>query len=731
MARTKEVRPSKSQENKVAAPAASDPDPEQEPDTSEMSGIPSNLDPELNDDDFNFFDEEDVAEAQEDEAMVAEDDVEEVPEQAVDDMEIDQDDDDGETKRDLLDEIKKNWNISSLRSIMEPGYDEKEKKPLKDTWLSGKTNIPDKDWDTNTLRLFRDLSRLTRNDFDDAKSRLAKTLRYRKHDEHGKRTGSQRVIKEPRLRNDLRTVISALHTKKRKERDEKDGESSRPRKKKKADTDESSDVDLDDDLYKSEEEISFEEYQKRMAKKKGSSKKPGDKSATRSGSRQDSEDESSSGPDEVPATDPGTRKNAEAGVKVKKNPAPPKKNAQAKAKAAEAEDVDNGSPAKEPPPVTIIQNEEERNAALEYIYIIWDTASLLHVLPDALQPVGATKDQDLAYEIVAALRNLSNVIRTPDVLAAFRQDLEVQVVGDTSYTNEDIVAHIARVGEPYYHAGRAAGEIPRQSAIQSAAGQPQTEGPTTRRSPRNHNTSAIPPAGGQQAAAAPALDLLAAAAAGRLRAIVTTPQPPRARNTNVIPRAPQPAPGASTATQDQKVARSNNRNEGTAKQPEQLTMQEEASSRDVPGKSSSANNTQGQVQPPQPPPQPAEQQPPRRTAAIRNNDTTFKLVSALDAVRNSEANVRVAQIQRDIAALRGQPALDIAEAYLEVALREQERATAQARANSVQGNREAMQGRTDAVRQREEELRRIRRGDVGDTGEEGESRPAAKRRRSA
>ncbi|KAI4605097.1 hypothetical protein J4E83_010832 [Alternaria metachromatica] len=719
MAKIKYVRPSKSQEKKAAAPVVPDPEPEPEPDTSPMSDVP--LDLELNDDDFGFDNEEDKADEQDNEAMVGEGDgVEDVPEQAVDDMEIDWDDDGEEeaeeTKEELLDQINKNWNISSLRSIMEPGFDEKNKTKLKDTWLSGKTDITDEEWDTNTLRLFRDLSRLTRNDFDDAKSRLAKTLRYRKHDEHGKRTGSQRVIKEPRLRNDLRTVISALHTKKRKERDEKDGESGKPKKKKKAKADESSDVDLDDDLYKSEEEISFEEYQKRMAKKKGSSKRPGGNSANRSKSRQDSEDESSSGPDEVPSTDPGTKRNAEAGVKVKKKRAPPKKNAQAKADAAEAEAADNETPANEPPPVTIIQNEEERNAALEYIYTTWRTTSLLHVLPDALHPVEATKDQDLAYEIVAALRNLSNFIRTPDELAAFRQDLEDQVAGDATFTNEDIVAHIMRVGEPYYHAARAAGGHARHPIVQSAAAQLQTEGPTTRRSPRNHNTSAIPPAGGQQAVAAPALDLLAAAATDRSRAIATTPQPSQIKQ----PPAAKPNAG----------------NEGTAQPSEQRTTRGEAESVNARGQSSGANNTQGQVQPPQPQPQPAEQRPSRPTAAIRDNDITFRLVSALSRVRNSEADVRVAQIQRDIAALQGQSAYAQANASLEVALKERQRAEAEMEANSFQGNREGMQRRREVARQREEELRRIRRGDAVDAGgdeeggEDGEPHQRNKRQKT-
>ena len=740
MAKIKYIRPSKSQEKKAAAPVVPDPEPEPEPepDTSPLSDVPS--DPEL-DDMFDFVHERDEAEEQEDEAMVGEDDVEEdrivretqlgevlEPEQenveAVDDMDIDRDDDDKEeTEEELLDQIKKNWGITSLRSIMEAGFDEKENKKLKDTWLSGKTDLADKDWDMATLRLFRDLSRLTRNDFDEAKSRLAKTLRYRKHDEHGKRTGSQRVIKEPRLRNDLRTVISALHTKKRKEQDENDGGPGRPKKNKKAKIDDSFDVDLDDDLYKSEEEISFEEYQKRMAKRKSSSKKPGGKSGTRSGSRQDSGDDSGSGSDEIPPTDPSTKKNAEAGVKVKKKPAGPKQNAKTKPKAAEAEAADNENLANEPPAVIIIQNEEERNAALEYIYIIWRTASLLHVLPDALRPVGATKDQDLAYEIVAALRNLSNVIRTPDELAAFRHDLEEQVAGDTSYTNEDIVAHIARVGEPYYYAARAAGEIPRQSAVPSAAGQSQTEGSTTGRSPRNHNTSAIPPAGDQQAAAAPALDLLAAAAAGRLREIVTTPQPPRTGNAPITLRAPQPTPGASAAIQDQNVVKSNDGHEGTAQPSEQLITQEEAGSVHARGQSASAVNSSGPVQVLQPPMQPVGQQPSRPIPAIQDNDVTFRLVSALSRVRNSEADVRVAQIQRDIAALQGQPALDIANAYLEVALKERQRAEAEMEANSFQGNREGMQRRGEVVRQREGEIERIRRSQGGDIGDEDDEEP--------
>jgi len=742
MVKIKYVKPSKSQEEKAAAPIVPEPEPVPVPDTSEMSDAPSNLDPELNDDDFNFVDDEVEAEKQGNEEVVGEgDDVEEVPEQAGDDMEIDWDDDGEEeaeeTKEKLLSQIKKNWSITSLRSIMELGLVNDKKKQLKDTWLSGETDVADEEWDKITLRLFRDLSRLTRNNFDKARSILGEWLRYRKHDKDGKRTGSKRVThKEPKLRNDLRGIIYDLQTTKEKARKENDKEQGIPKRKKTKTDDDSSDVDIDDGLYILEVEPPLEKKGKKASEKKDSSKTPGGNSANPSKTRQDSGDDSDSSPSEMPPKGPRKEKNAEAGVKVKKKPAGPKQNAKPKPKAAEAEAADNESPANEPPAVTIIQNEEERNAALEYIYIIWRTASLLHVLPDALRPVEATKDQDLAYEIDAALRNLSNVIRTPDVLAAFRQDLEVQVVGDTSYTNEDIVAHIARVGEPYYHAARAAGEIPRQSAIQSAAGQPQTEGPTTRRSPRNHNTSAIPPAGGQQAAAAPALDLLAAAAAGRLREIVTTPQPPRTGNAPAAPRAPQPAPGASAAIQDQNLAKSNNGgNEGTTQQSEKPDTQEEEGSKDATGQSSTANNTQGQAQPPLASTQPVGQQPSRSGPAIQDNDTTFTLVSALDAVRNSEANVRVAQILRDIAALQGQTALDQANAYLEVALREQERATAQARANSFQGNREGMQGRAEAVRQREEELRQIRRGDAVDTGdtgedeEDGESRQQTKRRK--
>ncbi|KAI4702646.1 hypothetical protein J4E89_010367 [Alternaria sp. Ai002NY15] len=745
MARTRRSQPGKKHQDDdqqpkepPVTPAPSDAN--LEPDTSEISDVPSNLDQELEDNLWGFLDEEVEAGKQGNEEVGGEGEgVEEVPEQAVDDMVIDQDDDDddsgGETKRDLLDEIKNNWDITSLRSIMELGLDKVRNKQLKDTWLSGETDLADEDWDKITLRLFRDLSRITRNNFDKARSLLDEWLRYRKHDKDGKRTGSKRVThKEPKLRNDLRGIIYELQMK-REARDENDEEQGKPKRKKVTIDDDSSDVDLDDGLYNLEVDLPPGKKGKKGSKRKDSSKKLGDKSANRSGSRQDSGDDSDSSPNEIPPSDLRLEKNVEASKKVNKKPAPSKKNAKPKAKAAEVEDANNESHVNEPPPVIIIQNEEQRNAAIEYIYLIWGAGSLLYTLPDALRPAEATKDQDLAYEIVAALRNLSNVIRTPDELAAFRQDLETQMAGDTSYTDEDIVAHIARVGEPYYHAARAAGENARHPVAQSAAAQLQTEGPTTRRSPRNHNTSAIPPAGDQQASDAQALDLLAAVAAGRPRAVATTPQPPRLRNAPVVPRAPQPAEGASTITQGQDVVKSNNGNEGATQQSEQRSTQEAAGSRDAAGQPLGVVNSSGEVQPPRPPLQPVGQQPSRYGAATQDNDATFTLVSALDAVRNSEANVRVAQILRDIAALQGQTALDQANAYLEVALREQERATAQARANSFQGNREGMQERTEAVRQREEELRRIRRGDVGDAGEDegdeddGEPRQKTKRRK--
>ncbi|KAI4675447.1 uncharacterized protein J4E84_010042 [Alternaria hordeiaustralica] len=744
MARTKRTQPGKKhrdddQQSKEPPVTPAPSDANLGSASGEVSDVPSNLDQELEDDLWGFLDEEVRAEKQGDEEVGGEGEgVEETPEQVVDDMDIDRNGDDDEkeeTEEELLDQIKKNWGITSLRSIMELGLDTVKDKQLKDTWLSGETDLADEEWDKITLRLFRDLSRLTRNNFDKARSILGEWLRYRKHDKDGKRTGSKRVThKEPKLRNDLRGIIYDLQTTKEKAQKKKGKDQGKPMKKK-AKTDDSSDVDLDDGLYHLEVEPPLEKG-KKASEKKGSSKTPGGNSANRSKSRQDSGDDSDSSPSEVPPKDPRKEKSAEAGVKVKKKPAQSKQNEKAKPKAAEAEAASNESLANEPPPVTIIQNDEERNAALQYIYINWRTTSLLHVLPGALHPVEATKDQNLAYEIVAALRNLSNVIRTPDELAAFRQDLEDQVAGDTSYTNEDIVAHIMRVGEPYYHAARAAGAIPRPSAVQSAAGQPQTEGPTsrgptTRRSPRNHNTSAIPPAGGQQAAAAPALDLLAAAAAGRLRETVTTPQPPRP----IAPRTPQPAPGASAATQDETVAKSNNGNEGTAQGSEQPTSQEAAGSMDASGQSSTANNTQGQAQPPRPPMQPADLQSSRFTPAVPDNDTTFRLVSALSRVRNSEADVRVAQIQRDIAALQGQSAYAQANASLEVALKERQRAEAEMEANSFQGYREGMQTREEVVRQREEELRRIRRGDVGvaeeggEGEEDGESRQKTKRRK--
>jgi len=204
---------------------------------------------------------------------------------------------------------------------------------------------------------------------------------------------------------------------------------------------------------------------------------------------------------------------------------------------------------------------------------------------------------------------------------------------------------------------------------------------------------------------------------------VTTPQPPRTGNAPITLRAPQPTPGASAAIQDQNVVKSNDGHEGTAQPSEQLITQEEAGSVHARGQSASAVNSSGPVQVLQPPMQPVGQQPSRPIPAIQDNDVTFRLVSALSRVRNSEADVRVAQIQRDIAALQGQSAYAQANASLEVALKERQRAEAEMEANSFQGNREGMQRRGEVVRQREGEIERIRRSQGGDIGDEDDEEP--------
>ncbi|CAI9626334.1 unnamed protein product [Alternaria burnsii] len=126
----------------------------------------------------------------------------------------------------LLGKIYANWKIRKLKEILRV-------KGTSESWLKGTTNIDDHEWNKETLRDFRELSRLTKDKRDVAIAHIAKRLQRRKHKSGGEGTGSSRDDKEPRLRADLKAICADLEEKRKADDDnEGDEELAGPKKKK-------------------------------------------------------------------------------------------------------------------------------------------------------------------------------------------------------------------------------------------------------------------------------------------------------------------------------------------------------------------------------------------------------------------------------------------------------------------------------------------------------------------
>ncbi|CAN9123439.1 unnamed protein product [Alternaria sp. RS040] len=129
------------------------------------------------------------------------------------------------SKKGLLDEIYANWKIRKLKEILRDG--------TRRTWLSGTTNIDDPEWNKDTLRGFRKLSGLTKDNREGAKADIARRLQWRRHKAGNEGTGKDRDVKEPRLRADLEAICADLEEKRKAEDDDEgDEELAGPKKKK-------------------------------------------------------------------------------------------------------------------------------------------------------------------------------------------------------------------------------------------------------------------------------------------------------------------------------------------------------------------------------------------------------------------------------------------------------------------------------------------------------------------
>ncbi|KAI4643322.1 uncharacterized protein J4E79_011262 [Alternaria viburni] len=500
MAKIKYIRPSKSQEKKAAAPLV--PEPEPVPDTSEMSDVPSNLDPELNDDDFNFADDGDEAEQQEDEAMIGEDDVEEDlivrktqlgegeetggDEDGREDAPMIDDDDSAdssheETKQDLLDEIYKNWVGVTLRDTLQEN--------AKESWLKRNTNLRDTDWNIETLRAFRDLSRLTKNDHDKAKAAVAKRLGWRKHRDKWERTGETREVKEQRLRDDVNAICAELRADGRgpedDDGDEGEGEDDEPKEgtKKKAKK-----------ATKGKEGAAGPQPTRtpraRAAKARNdgtSSAQPG-KAAKRQPRTMVGEDndglntlgEAADDEDYVNGKPSKKQKKNDQQVASKRNT---RGNTRERELATERRQQREERPSTrdnlisslltelsedaevEQQPDFDIRTPTQRHNALRQIYSNWGITSLLDYLGEDLQRSAAVRsDNDINLIVITRILHLSNMTNTREQGAAVRQEFARQLSRSKKHTTDTLLAVIARVTELY----RLAAQLANNTRLPSA-----------------------------------------------------------------------------------------------------------------------------------------------------------------------------------------------------------------------------------------------------------------------
>jgi hypothetical protein len=463
-----------------------------------------------------------------------------------------------ETAEDLLNEIKTNWGIDTLKKLMVPGIN-RNGNP-EDTWLPGETDIADEEWEMNTLRLFRNLSRLTQSEYKQAKDALTKKLSYRKHNENGGRTGGDKSLeKEPRLRNDLREVISSFKQKKREAEDEGDNtdeEPTGPKKNKRQKRKSSASIDDDDDLYIREDEI-----WKKGRNRKHSSKVPGEENIGRLGLQQHDPVESSPSPNLVPPVDP-REKNGEKGKNIKAS-SKEKAKATPKRKRNGKKDDNTDSTPSESPTITTIQNAEERDTALERINENLGTTSLLGYLPAGLYPIGVNNDAELDWGIIARMLDLSSAATTEVQRNALRQALVEQVAGRAGSSTEAICADIALAGEQYHVEEQA--KINNRSSLSAprSARQSPAESLTLRRPGlRSHNRQEVPPVTNQPAEAA------------QVPHTTLASEPDVSPSARDQPKLPVVAEDKATDSQTRSGAKLGRKNEGATQQLTRRTQQQ-------------------------------------------------------------------------------------------------------------------------------------------------------------
>ena len=103
-----------------------------------------------------------------------------------------------ESREDALDRIRRNWDINELTEMI-----------AVDTWRKGTCPNDDSGWDTATIKLFRELSELTKTKRKRIKRRIAKPWKKRNqnHQNHSKAIGRSWDVKQRNMRQDLRELI--------------------------------------------------------------------------------------------------------------------------------------------------------------------------------------------------------------------------------------------------------------------------------------------------------------------------------------------------------------------------------------------------------------------------------------------------------------------------------------------------------------------------------------------
>ncbi|KAI4669685.1 uncharacterized protein J4E88_009967 [Alternaria novae-zelandiae] len=446
MARTKEVRPSKSQENKVAAPTVSDPEPEPDDfpelegddDDDDVIAVEQQEDEELPGERYDAEDSYHEPEETDDDLLqlpklagVARKPQKHVPAKTV--VVIDEGDDgeeaeasddndpadnanappaltEAQRRRQAAATIKRNWGFGSIRECIP------EKK-----WLSrGLKDYEDENWQLDTIDEFEGLSNETQGQGDAMKEQIGLFFDKRGSTGANRRIGGSAVEKEKNLVDDIKRLRKG---------DRIDPETHR-------------------EIPATPRGAAAASGPKKKRGKPQSSAKPATKDRSNLGRA--SKDKPSKRKSDAMADVDDESDDEDNGVQGGGKPSKrPRKDGQQPAEKQsgrqQASDPDSSLRNR-------IRTLQQQRDALYLIRQNWSIESVLEFLPQRWFEMGEDTDEHIPRAILERIRDLSNITNTPEQGQAVRQALHDSMSPRTSTSLEDILAVIAVAGEQFYAA---------------------------------------------------------------------------------------------------------------------------------------------------------------------------------------------------------------------------------------------------------------------------------------